>query len=273
MTNMQNSKAPGIGVAHFSAIHLAPIEFVRQAAAAGFSSVGLRLHPAFPGAPFYELPEGSDAARSLKSTLQSEGMRVFDIEFFVIDADFDAYAMEPIVAAAANIGASRLTACGDDAERGRLTENLASFCRLAQRYGMAVDVENMGWRTVRTFADSVALVEDCAAENAGLLVDALHFFRNGAKASDIAPSMAHVKHIQLCDVTGAAPSLPAEMIAEARGGRLAPGDGELPLMELLKWSRRAATVSVEVPLVGNQPAQQHLNDLFQKTARILTPSL
>ena len=168
------------------------------------------------------------------------------------------------MAAAANIGASRLTACGDDAERGRLTENLASFYRLAQRYGMAVDVENMGWRTVRTFADSVALVEDCAAENAGLLVDALHFFRNGAKASDIAPSMAHLKHIQLCDVTGAAPSLPAEMIAEARGGRLAPSDGEL--------SRRAATVSVEVPLVGNQPAQQHLNDLFQKTARVLTPS-
>uniref|UniRef100_UPI0031015A89 sugar phosphate isomerase/epimerase family protein n=1 Tax=Neorhizobium sp. EC2-8 TaxID=3129230 RepID=UPI0031015A89 len=272
MNDKRSSRAPSIGVAHFSAIHLAPNEFVRQAAAAGFSSVGLRLHPAFPGAPFYELLEGSDAACTLQSTLRSEGMRVFDIEFFIIDANFDAHAIESIVAAAANLGASRLTACGDDAEGGRLAENLASFCRLAQRYGLAVDVENMGWRAVRTFADSVALVEACAAENAGVLIDALHFFRNGAKASDIERSIERVKHIQLCDVAGAVPSLPGEMIAEARGGRLAPGDGELPLMELLKWTGRAANVSVEVPMVGNQPTQQHLNDLFQKTARVLTAS-
>lgn len=273
MNDLPNSRAASIGVAHFSAIYLAPDEFVRQASAAGFSSVGLRLHPAFPGAPYYELPEGSDAARALQSTLRSEGVRVFDIEFFIIDADFDVNAIEPIVAAAANIGASRLTACGDDAERGRLAENLSRFCQLAGRYGLSVDVENMGWRTVRTFADSVALVEDCSAPNAGILIDALHFFRSGAKPPEIKRSVERVKHVQLCDVAGAAPSLPDEMIAEARGGRFAPGDGELPLTELLKSTGPGTTISVEVPVAPNQPTQHHLNDLFQKTARILNAAL
>ena len=44
---------------------------------------------------------------------------------------------------------------------------------------MAVDLENMGWRPVRTFSDSLAVVEAAGAKNAGVLVDALHFYRNG----------------------------------------------------------------------------------------------
>lgn len=59
-------KESPVGIAHFSAIQLPPQQFVRHAAVAGFNSVGLRLHPAFPGAPYYKLPQGSRDAMEFR---------------------------------------------------------------------------------------------------------------------------------------------------------------------------------------------------------------
>ncbi|WP_337269964.1 sugar phosphate isomerase/epimerase family protein [Oryzifoliimicrobium ureilyticus] len=259
-----------IGVAHFSAISLPPSDFARAAAAAGFSRIGLRLHPAFPGAPYYALPVGSSAAKELKALLNGEALEVFDIEFFVIDPSFDASLLEPILAAAANLGAKRLSVCGDDPEQDRLQSNFAEFCRLASQYGLAVDIENMGWRTVKTFDDCVKLINMISAPNAGALVDAVHFFRNGGTLKSLSAEPEKVSHVQLCDVAGPAPATAEAMIAEARSQRLAPGEGQLPLGELMTVVGERALVSVEVPLAGSTDVGEHLKRLFQGASRILT---
>lgn len=260
-----------LGVAHFSSIALTPKEFAVKAARAGFASIGLRLHPAFPGAPFYELPVGSQSAQEFKTVADSEGIKVFDIEFFVIDESFVAASHEATVAAAANIGARRLSVCGDDRDGGRLARNLSEFCALAARYGMSVDIENMGWRTVRTFGDSVAVVNSCGAENAGALVDGIHFFRNGASLDELRGNAGKVKHVQLCDVRGPAPKTSDAMIAEARSGRLAPGEGELPLKDLWAATEYGAAISVEVPLVGPGDPEAHLKHLHDSALGVLKP--
>lgn len=264
---------PGLelGVAHFSSIALPPKEFAVMAARAGFASIGLRLHPAFPGAPFYELPVGSHSAQEFQTVADGEGIRVLDIEFFVIDESFVAASHEATVAAAANIGARRLSVCGDDRDGGRLATNLSEFCALAARYGMSIDVENMGWRTVRTFRDSVAVVNSCGAENAGVLVDGIHFFRNGASLDELRASAGKVKHVQLCDVRGPAPKTSDEMIAEARSGRFAPGEGELPLKDLRAATEYGTAISVEVPLVGSVDPEAHLKHLHDSALGILKP--
>ncbi|WP_409527042.1 sugar phosphate isomerase/epimerase family protein [Rhizobium sp. BK650] len=260
-----------IGVAHFSAISLPPCVFAKAAAGAGFSRIGLRLNPAFPGAPYYELPVGGYAADELKAVLRGEALEVFDIEFFVIDPSFNASSLEPIVAAAANIGAKRLSVCGDDPEQSRLLSNFAEFCALASGYGLAVDIENMGWRTVRTFADSVNLLKSSGASNAGALVDGVHFFRNGGTLTSLLAEIDRVKHVQLYDVAGPAPGTTEAMIAEARGKRLVPGAGELPLSELIAIADGSASISVEVPLSGSADAEEHLKRLFDGALQIFKP--
>ncbi|MFF2324233.1 sugar phosphate isomerase/epimerase family protein [Agrobacterium sp. NPDC058088] len=267
MKDVSNLKDVPIGVAHFSAIQLPPAQFAKQAAAAGFNSVGLRLHPAFPGAPFYELPQGSQAASEFRSVLDGEGIKVFDIEFFILGPDFNAASVEHIVAAAADIGAKRLSACGDDNDHQRLIGNLVAICQLAARYDMAVDIENMGWRTINTYARSAELVKACKQGNAGSLVDAIHFFRNGGSISEIDTDIVH--HLQLCDVTGPAPSRPEDMVNEARAGRLAPGDGILALKDMIMKLDGKAAISVEVPLVGDGAPLAHLRDLNLKTRSLL----
>lgn len=267
MPHAQQSEA--IGVAHFSTIGVQPAEFVGLAAAAGFGAVGLRLFPAFAGAPAYEIPRGSRVAREVKARLDDLNVALYDIEFVVIDPAFEPRSLLPVLEDAAALGAQRLNACGDDTDSGRLQHNFAMLCKMAAEVGMAVDLENMGWRTVRTFGDSLALVEAAGAENAGVLVDALHFFRNGANVEELMAAPAkRIRSLQLCDVGGPAPTTNEARIAEARGGRLAPGAGELPLAAMLAAAPRDAFVSVEVPINADAPADLHLAALFQAAHRV-----
>jgi len=259
-----------LGVAHFSAIDVEPAKFVSMAAVAGFSSVGLRLHPAFPGAPYYELPAGSDVARDVKARLDGEGISLYDIEFVVIGPDFDPAALTSMLEAASALGARRLSVCGDDPDRGRLIANFAALCDLAATFGMGVDLENMGWRTVASFDDSLSVVQDSNRDNAGALVDALHFFRNGGQAKDVSSAPeGMIRSIQLCDARGPAPTTADQMVSEARTGRFAPGLGELPVASLIKVLPAGAAVSVEVPIHSSQTPEEHLRHLYDAT-RALT---
>lgn len=64
---------------------------------------------------------------------------------------------------------------------------------------------------------------------------------------------------------------PEEMIAEARGGRFAPGEGELPLKELIAAVDGCAAISVEVPLTGAAPPEVHLKNLYDKAEGLFGP--
>lgn len=259
-----------LGLAHFSAIDVPPVDFAMLAAKAGFSSIGLRLHAAFPGAPFYELPPGSDAAREMKRCLEGEGLAVWDIEFVVMSPDFEPAGLAPVLEAAADLGARRLSVCGDDPDRSRLVANFAALCDLAAGFGVGVDLENMGWRTVATFADALSVLRQAGRADAGALVDALHFFRNGGRTEELqACPAARIRCVQLCDVRGPASADPDAMVREARSGRAAPGHGDLPLAALVDAVPDGAVFSVEVPLGGGADARAHIGMLFEAGQRVL----
>ncbi|WP_427024896.1 sugar phosphate isomerase/epimerase family protein [Aureimonas ureilytica] len=254
--------ATPLGVAHFSAIDLPPLDFVRAAARAGFARVGFRLHPAFPGAPFYELPAGSPAARDVRSALGDHGISLFDIEFVVLSPDFRPESLSAMLEGAAALGARRLSVCGDDPDEARLTDTFGALCDLCAGFGMGVDLENMGWRPVASFDAALRVVEATGRANAGVLVDALHFFRNGGRVSQVASAPAgRIAALQLCDIRGEAPSSPEAMVAEARAGRFAPGEGVLPLAELLAAVPRETAIAVEVPIARGREPADHLAHL------------
>ncbi|AZN96109.1 sugar phosphate isomerase/epimerase [Mesorhizobium sp. M9A.F.Ca.ET.002.03.1.2] len=261
---------PHLGLAHFSAIGVPPVELVGLAAGAGFSAVGLRLYPAFPGAPFYELPAGSAASRDLRNQLDDTGISVYDIEFVTISPEFTSSAIAPILEAARVLGAQRVSVCGDDPQRSRLVSNFAALCDLASEFEMSVDLENMGWRSIATFSDSISVVEEAGKANGGVLVDALHFSRNGGAPGDLrAVPTALIRSVQLCDAAARPPRSHEEMTREARTGRLAPGFGSLPLVELLRELPAGAALSVEVPIGASDSPPDHIRRLFNATREIL----
>jgi sugar phosphate isomerase/epimerase len=236
-----------LGVAHLTALDLAPVELVREAARAGFAAVGLRLHPVMPGALAYSQPVGSPSARELQRVLACEGVRVRDIEFVSLRPEFQLSDHEALLAAGADLGASSLTVSGDDLDNARLVHNFAALCELASGYGLRVDLEFMRWRPVATLQQAVAVVTAAGQGNAGVLLDALHLYRSGGDESALAQvDPRYLRAVQLCDAPLQAPAEEL-IIQEAREGRLLPGRGQLPLAALLSALPADVQVSIETP--------------------------
>jgi sugar phosphate isomerase/epimerase len=261
---------PTIGLAHFSALPLPPDQFVAAAANAGFSHVGLRLHPVLPGGIFYELPPGSTAARELLKQLVDEGVQVYDIETVVIDPGFDPPSLLPILDAARALGARRLSVCGDDPDRARLVSNFAALCELAAQFGIGIDLENMGWRTVATFAECVSVVEEAGQTNGAALLDVLHFCRNGGVSRDLLGARPGlIRSLQLCDAGKDVPRSADEMMREARSDRYAPGDGTLPVGAIVRALPPDVMRSVEVPIKDSADPGDHIQRLFESSLAVL----
>jgi len=241
-----------LGVAHLTALDLAPQALVREAGRAGFSSVGLRLHPVMPGAQAYPLAVGSEALRELKTVMAGEGVSAADIEFVSLTPQVRIAEYEALLAAGAELGAVSLTVSGDDEDSVRLAHNFAALCELAKVHGLRVDLEFMRWRPVATLQQALAVLTAAGQGNSAVLVDALHLFRSGGDAAAIAQVDPHyLRAVQLCDAPLQAP-VEALIIQEAREGRLLPGQGQLPLRALLEALPVDVALSVETPSSGLQ---------------------
>jgi sugar phosphate isomerase/epimerase len=260
---------PPLGLAHFTVLEVPPLELVDLAARIGYAFVGLRLHPAFPGGPFYEIPPGSDQMRELRRCLRATGVRVYDIEIATVDEDFVPARLAPILESAGELGARRLSVCADDPDRARLIGRFAELCELADGFGMGVDLEGMAWRSVASFRDAVDVVQAAAQPNAGVLVDALHLARTSGSPGDLkgVPD-GLIQSAQLCDAPAERPASIDAIIREARSGRLPPGEGALPLPELLAELPDDVQLSVEVPMADASPPEARARRIFDATQKL-----
>jgi sugar phosphate isomerase/epimerase len=258
-----------LGLAHLTALDLAPMALVPAAVRAGFSFIGLRVIPATAGGPAYPTRVGTDAHRDLKQCLANEGVRLNEIEFVQLTPDVDIPALAGLFEAAADLGAVAVTASGDDDDAGRLTAHFAELCDLAQQFGLRVDLEFMRWRAIGSLPQAEAIVRGACRANGTILVDALHLHRSGGSPADlIAIPAHHLRAAQICDAAADIPASDAAIITEAREGRLPPGEGALPLGGLLEALPAEASLSVEMPLPALE-VQARLAMAFNATRRLL----
>jgi sugar phosphate isomerase/epimerase len=242
-----------LSLASLSALHVPPPDLVRYAAEAGFDLVGaLRLVPASDGT-------GSDLVghvalrRATGRALADTGLGVLDVEVFRVRPTTTAAAAEPLLAIGAELGARFLLTAVEDPEPGRRAEVFADLCGLARGYGLRCMVEPMVFSALRTPADALGLLEAAGADDAGVLVDALHLARAGGAPADLDPlGAARLPYLQVCDAASAEPAGtdPAGLrraVQEAVAHRLPPGEGVLPLSEVLRRIAPEAPVSLEVP--------------------------
>jgi len=262
-----------VGLGHLTVLELPPIELLRLAATVGYASIGLRLYPAFPGSPCYEIAPGSDTMREMRRRIEGDGVTVCDIEFVVMDGDFVPVHLAPVLEAAQMLGARRLSVCGDDPDRPRMVANFAALCDLAAGFGLGVDLECMAWRRVASLPDAVGIVAAAGLPNGGVLIDALHLARTGGRPIDLltVPS-GRIVAAQLCDAAAEPPVGHDAILREARSGRLPPGAGALPLIDLLDALPDGTLLSVEVPMTAPGSAEERARRIFQATRRLFQNS-
>jgi sugar phosphate isomerase/epimerase len=241
-------------LAHLTLLDTAPPTYFDLAAAAGFRTIGLRLHPASVGGAAYPMEPRSDALRQCKRQLQEANLRIFDVEFVSITPNFNALDYRGLLDAAAELGAQRLNVSGDDEDFERLATHFAEVCDLAGAHGMGVDLEFMRWRQVATIEDALYVVNRADRPNGRILVDALHLFRSGGTVEDLAAiPKERLGALQLSDAPKTLPT-GMDVVEEARTCRYGPGEGELDLAGIMRVISESLPLGVEVPTQKSVPA-------------------
>jgi sugar phosphate isomerase/epimerase len=262
-----------ISLAALTVLELTPPEMVDCAAEAGFSHVGIRLLPATPTEPQYDIVGDTPLLREVERRLGDSGVKVLDVEIFRIKPDTRVGDYEATIATAARLGASELLIAGNDSDEARLIDSFAAFCDLAGSYGLGADLEFMPWTDAKDLPQAARIIERTGRNNAGLLIDPFHFSRSRSRIEDIAtipPSRFHF--MQFCDVPAAIPPTMDAILAEARGERVFPGEGGVDLVGLLRALPRDIPLSLEVPtltLAKTVGATERARRALAATKRVL----
>ena len=252
-----------LGLAHLTALELTPAQLISTAATAGYDGVGLRLVPvvgqAFPHAPL-DLP-------AIENAMKETGLRIYDIEVFRLDAETKVKDFEPMLAISQRLGASELLVHGADPDVARLTDNFGALCDLSARYGLAPNLEPMPWVEVSNMAKALRVIGESSG---ALLIDAIHFFRARDRLAELTRvPRERLRYLQFTDARAAIPTDMQEMIRQARGDRLFPGEGGLDLRGLLKALPVDLPLSLEIPYAKPMPALERARRALEATRAML----
>ncbi|MFN0304848.1 MAG: sugar phosphate isomerase/epimerase family protein [Burkholderiales bacterium] len=215
-----------------------PLDYLDAAIASGCEAIGLRLHRS-PNLPFHPVVGDARLIREMKARLIDARLPTLDIFTFYLQpaCDFDQFTRS--LALGADFGARFALVQGDDADRVRLGDTFARFCDLAASFEMTSVVEFNPARSLATFGQALELIETAGKSNAAICVDPLHLARSGGAPSDLHGTASRL--------------LPYAQFSDGRLDpveRLLPGEGSLPLRDLLDVLPAKTTLSVEVPMPG-----------------------
>jgi sugar phosphate isomerase/epimerase len=138
---------------------------------------------------------------------------------------------------------------------------------MADQRGMGLTLEFAPPHSINTFEKALAAVRGIAQPNLRLTIDAMHFFRTGGSVGEIARAGGEcVGHLQLCDVPLLAPI--EDYYQEACFSRGMPGEGELPLRELLSVVPKTVRVGLEIPMQARIGTEASLEVLVERAVRL-----
>lgn len=244
-----------IGIEFISVFGLPPVEFVQLAAGLGCRHIALALAPILQNHldyPVWSLREDANLRREVSAAMRDCGVGISLGEGFLLRPGADMSAVASDMNLLRELGAPRVNVVSFDSERGRGLDQLAAFAEMAEARGLDATVEFVPGLPIADLPTALAAIAHVGKPNFKVLIDAMHLFRSGATAVDVAAlDPALIGYAQLCDVPLTSHLSYAD---EARYERLPPGEGELPLLDLLAALPRDMVVGLETPMLGEAKA-------------------
>jgi sugar phosphate isomerase/epimerase len=218
-----------------------PLERIAVAADAGFDGLGLRVDEGWP--------DTTDLGR-VRELLDRRRMTLLDVELVMVTADgrHEDQAQRALAVAQRLRPGHLVTVCFDD-DHARLVAALRRLVHALEGTGVRPVVEFLPFSSIRTLDEACSLVAEADADGSiGVLVDVLHLVRSGGAPADLATVAPELlPYLQVCDAGQATlPVSRGALFREAVGGRLLPGDGTLPVAEVIARFPAGAPLSVEV---------------------------
>jgi len=198
---------------------------VTAAAAAGWPACGIWFD--------HEVWTAAHEREVLRRVADS-GIAVLDVEPIIVGLEPDV--SERLIVAAAGLGARFVLFTSRTGDWNAVVDRFGRACDLATEVDpeLVVVYEFLPAFPIGTLGQALRVVEEAGRENGAVLVDNLHLARSG-----VTPEVLHsldpslFPYLQVSDAPRQSPKGSDELLHEARHARLWPGDGELPIGELL----------------------------------------
>jgi sugar phosphate isomerase/epimerase len=227
------------------------LQLVRIAADTGFSHVGMVLNAPVPQMPADLSLRDRQRRGEVLQAMSETGVRLCTVECFNLTPEADRGDFEQALDCASEYHALSATAIvWENPDRAGALETLRWLCDAAAERDIVVNLEFFAsCRTLGTLGAAIDLVRDAGRKNALITIDLLHVMRTGSSIAEIRALPAElIGGAQVSD--GLLVADESELLAEAGGSRMVPGDGEFPIREFIDALPPEIVLGVEVPQVA-----------------------
>jgi sugar phosphate isomerase/epimerase len=238
-----------LGVGFLGGFGLPPVEFVDLTADLGcrYMSAVVQGLPLVPlGYPPFSLKDDAALRRDMRAAMNHRGVTISLGDGFLVLPGADMRTFAADLDALADLGVPRINVVSLDPDLGHTFDQFAILTELAAQRGIQTVVEPVPGLTVGDLPTALAAREHVGRSEFRLLIDPMHPVRSGSGAADVAAiDPHHIGYAQLNDTT-LRPRLDNYM-EEAMFERMVPGEGELPLPDILSALPPDIVIELEVP--------------------------
>jgi sugar phosphate isomerase/epimerase len=240
--------ADRLGIGFLGTFALPPVEFVNLAAdlGCGYISTVVQGAPLVPlGFAPFSLKDDA-LRRELRAAMDDRGVTISLGDGFLVlpNADMGSFAGDLDVLAELDVPWINVVSLDPDLNRS--FDQFAALTEVAAQRGIKAAVEPVPGLAICDLRTAVAALEHVGRPDFCLLIDTMHLVRSGAGAADLAAlDPGQIGYAQLCDTT-LAPRMDNYM-EEAMYERMVPGEGELPLRDILSALPADVVIELEVP--------------------------
>ncbi|TCM20907.1 sugar phosphate isomerase/epimerase [Novosphingobium sp. PhB165] len=239
-----------LGIEMISVFGLPPVEFVHLAAdlgcrhiSTGLTAAGYNPHGYAP----FSLRDDAALRRATIAAMQERGITISLGEGMNVRAGSDVRDLAGDLDVMAELGAERINTVSLDPDLARSFDQFGILAEMVAARGMETTVEFAPSLSVPDLPTALDALRHVGRADFRLLVDTMHLVRSGAGAADLAaldPDL--IGYIQFCD----APLEPRfeSYFEESMFERVAPGEGELGLREIVAALPHDRVYALELPL-------------------------
>jgi sugar phosphate isomerase/epimerase len=238
-----------LGIGFLNGFGLPPVEFVDLTADLGCSymSAVVQAQQLAPlGYPPFSLKDDVALRKNVLAAMNHRGVTISLGDGFLVLPDAEMATFCGDLDVLAELGVPWINVVSLDTDLHRTFDQFATLTELAAQRGIRTAVEAVPGLTVGDLPTALAAREHVGRPDFRLLIDTMHLVRSGSSAADLAAvDPGHIGYAQLCDTT-LRPRIDNYM-EEAMYERMVPGEGELPLADILSALPPDIVIELEVP--------------------------
>jgi sugar phosphate isomerase/epimerase len=264
-----------LGIDFISVLGMPPVDFIELAADLGCSFVSMAPAPITPNPyafPKWSLLDDLKLRRATLVAMRARGVRLAVGEGFFVMPGVDMGDTVPKLDLMRELGATSINAVSMEPDQARAVDQLGKLMELATARGLKTSLEFVPVLAIATLPQALATIRQVGKPGLTVVIDAMHLVRGGSSPEDLAavdPGL--IGHAQICDA-------PREFTREgyaheATCERRIPGQGDLPLVSIIKALPRHLPLGIEAPSHSAAQAginvRTHMRQCVDATRRLL----